>query len=102
MIELSKEALLTVGGVAVFVALLTQLLVKPALRKLKEKGWYDILLNGISVVLGIGGAVLAQAAVGSLEYASIFDAVLVGLSGAALAVLGYEGVKNAKAYLGEK
>ena len=101
MVELTQEAMLTVGGIAVFVALFTQLLVKPALKKFKDKGWYDIVLNVISVALGVGGAILAQAAVGALEYASVLDAVLVGFSGAAVAALGYEGVKNVKAYIQE-
>ncbi len=101
MIDLTKEALLTVGGVALFVALVIQLF-KPSLKKFADKDWYDLVINVVSVVLGIGGAVAAQAAVGSLEYASVFDAVLVGISGAAVAVFGYEGVKNAKAYLGSK
>ena len=99
MIELTKEALLTVGGIAAFVAIVTQLLVKPAAKKLKEKEYYDLLLNVISLVLGIGGALLAQLAVGSIEYATALDAVLIGISGTAVAVLGYEGLHNALAYI---
>ena len=99
MIELTKEALLTVGGIAAFVAIVTQLLVKPAAKKLKGKEYYDLLINGISLVLGIGSAVLAQLAIGSIEYATALDAVLVGISGTAVAVLGYEGLHNALAYI---
>ncbi len=102
MIDLSTEALLTVGGVAFFVALITQMLVKPALKESTGASWYKLVLNVISIVLGIGGAVVAQAAIGSLEFKAIVDAVLVGLSGTGVAVLGYEGVKNAKAYLGQE
>jgi len=94
MIELSAESLRTVGGIAVFVALVTQLLIKPATKKLKDEKYYDLLINGISLVLGIGAALLAELALGSLEFATAFDAVMVGLSGTALAVFGYEGVKN--------
>ena len=94
MVELTKEALLTVGGVAAFVAVVTQLLVKPAIKKLKSREYYDLLLNGISLVLGLGGALLAQLAFGKLEYATALDAVLIGVSGTAVAVFGYEGVKN--------
>ena len=99
MIELTKEALLTVGGVAAFVAIVTQMLVKPATKKLKGKEYYDLLINGISLVLGIGGAVLAQLALGSIEYATALDAVLIGISGTAVAVLGYEGVTNLLSFL---
>ena len=95
MIDLTTEALLTVGGVALFVSVVTQLLVKPALKKSTEADWYGLALNGISLVLGIGGAVLAQFAVASLSYASILDAVLTGIGGTAIAVLGYEGIKHA-------
>ena len=102
MIDLTKEALLTVGGIAVFVALFTQLLVKPAVKKYKERGWYDIVLNAVSVVLGVGGALLAQAAIAPIEYASALDAVLTGFSGAAVAVLGYEGIKNTLSYIRSK
>ncbi len=102
MIELNADALLTAGGVALFVAIATQMLVKPALKKFKESGWYKLALNVIAILLGISGAVLAQAAIGPLEFASTFDAALVGFSGASVAVLGYEGVKNAKSYLGSK
>ncbi len=100
MIDLSTEALLTVGGVALFVAIATQMVVKPALGKSKDAGWYNLVLNVISIVLGIVAAVVASAAIGSLEFKSVVDAVLVGFSGAAVAVLGYEGVKNAKVFLG--
>ena len=102
MIELSTEALLTVSGVALFVAIVTQMFVKPALEKSKEANWYGLVLNVISGALGIAGAVVAAAAVGPLGFASTVDAVLVGLSGTALAVLGYEGVKNAKSYLSKE
>lgn len=94
MIDLSAEALRTAGGIAVFVALVTQLLVKPAAKSLESKRYYNLLINGISLVLGIAAALLAELALGSLEFASLFDAFLVGLSGTALAVFGYEGVKN--------
>jgi hypothetical protein len=94
MIEITSESLLTVFGVAAFVAVITQLLIKPATKKLKGRDYYDLLINGISLILGIGGAVLAQLAFSELDYATTLDAVLIGLSGTALAVLGYEGVKN--------
>ncbi len=100
MIDLSTEVLLTAGGVAIFVAIATQMVVKPALQKSTEASWYKLVLNVISLVLGISAAVVAQAATGSLGFASVVDAVLVGFSGAAVAVLGYEGVKNAKVFLG--
>ena len=99
MIELTKEALLTVGGIAAFIVIVTQLVIKPATKNLKGKEYYDLLINVISLVLGIGGALLAQLAIGSIEYATILDAVLVGISGTAVAVLGYEGVHNALAYI---
>ena len=99
MIELTKEALLTVGGIAAFVVIVTQLLVKPAAKKLKDREYYDLLINGISLALGIGGALLAQLAIGSIEYATALDAVLIGISGTAVAVLGYEGLHNALAYI---
>ena len=99
MIELTKEALLTVGGLAAFVLVITQMVIKPATKKLKSKEYYDLLINVISLVLGIGGALLAQLAVGSIEYATALDAVLIGISGTAVAVLGYEGLHNALAYI---
>ena len=99
MIELTKEALLTVGGIAALVVFLTQMVVKPATKKLKEKEYYDLLINGISLVLGIGSAVLAQAALGAIEFATALDAILVGIQGTAVAVLGYDGVHNALAYI---
>ena len=102
MIDLSTEALLTVSGVALFVAIVTQMFVKPALKKSKEADWYGLVLNVISAALGISGAVVAKVAIGPLEFASIVDAVLVGVSGTAISVLGYEGVKNAKTYLGKE
>lgn len=99
MIELTKEALLTVGGIAALVVFLTQMVVKPATKKLKGKEYYDLLINGISLVLGISSALLAQAALGAIEFATALDAVLVGISGTAVAVLGYEGVKNTLSYI---
>ena len=102
MIDLTTEALLTVGGVALFVAVVTQMFVKPALQEAKGKKWYGLVLNVISGVLGVAAAVIAAAAIGPLEFKSAVDAVLVGISGTAVAVLGYEGVKNAKSYLGQE
>ena len=98
MIELTKEALLTVGGIATFVLLATQLL-KRVIKTYEEQRWHDIVLTVGSVVLGIGAALLAQAAIAPIEFASAFDAVLTGFSGAAVAVLGYEGLHNALAYI---
>ena len=98
MIDLTKEALLTVGGIAAFVLILTQLL-KRVTKPYKEQKWHDIAITVGSVVFGIGVAVLAQAAVEPIEFASAFDAVLTGFSGAALAVLGYEGIKNALGFI---
>ena len=101
MIDLTKEALLTVGGVATFVLIVTQLL-KRVIKTYEERGWHDIVLTVGSVVLGVGAALFAKAAVGPIEYASAFDAVLVGLSGAAVAVFGYEGIKNTLSYINSK
>jgi hypothetical protein len=102
MIDLSTEALLTVGGVALFVAIVTQMFVKPALAKSQAASWYGLVLNTISGVLGVAGAVVAAAALGPLEFASAVDAVLVGLSGTAVAIYGYEGIKHTKSYLGKE
>ena len=99
MIELTTEALRTVSGLATFVLVITQFVIKPATKKLKGKEYYDLLINVISLVLGIGGALLAQLAIGPIEYATALDAVLVGISGTAVAVLGYEGLHNALAYI---
>jgi len=99
MIDLSAEALRTAAGIAVLVALVTQLLVKPAAKSLEGKNYYNLLVNGISLVLGVVFALLAELALGSLEFASLFDAFLVGLQGTALAVFGYEGVKNITSFV---
>ena len=98
MIDLTREALLTVYGVAAFVLVATQLL-KRVIKPYKEQKWHDVAITVGSVVFGIGVAVLAQAAVERIEFASAFDAVLTGFSGAALAVLGYEGIKNALGFI---
>ncbi len=102
MIDLSQEALRTVGGVAVFVLLAIQLLVKPAVKRYKDREWYGIGINTVSVVLGVGAALLAQVAIGPVEFASTFDAGLTGFSGAALAVLGYEGITNTLGFINSK
>lgn len=93
MIDISSETLLTSGGVAIFVALLIQVF-KPALKNFEDARWYDLALNVFALVIGVAAAVLAQAAISTLEFAAALDAVLVGISGAALAVFSYEGVKN--------
>lgn len=86
---LNAEVLVTIAGNAVFVALILLLLIKPVLNNLVSEKWYGLAMNGAALVIGILGAVLAQL-VFSVDYASIFNAVLVGIGGAAVAVYGYE------------
>lgn len=95
MEDLTKEGLLTLGGNAVFVALTLQLIGKGLVEKAVPENWRDLALNVFALLLGIGGAFLAQGAFG-VDYASAVDAILVGVGGAALAVFGYEAVKNVK------
>jgi hypothetical protein len=89
----TTETLLTVAGNALFVLVILQLLVKPALKEYTEAPWFGFAVNLSALLAGIIGAVLAQFAFG-FDYASVLNAVLVGVAGAATAVLGYEMGKN--------
>jgi len=99
MFEITTESLLNVAGNAALVAIVLQLLVKPATKKVQASNadLYPFILNICALVLGIGFAFLAQAAFG-LDYESGLQAVLTGIGGAAVATLGYETVSNIAGY----
>jgi len=54
MMEITRETLLTVSGIAFVTAIALQLWIKPWLTKrYKEKWWHDIALNGAATALSI-------------------------------------------------
>ena len=87
--------LLTYGGVAALIALVVQLLVKPALRSKEDAAWHGLAVNVVAVLLGIGasfvGAVIAETA---WTASIIAQTAVTGLGGGLLAIGGYEGVNN--------
>lgn len=87
--------LVTIGGVAALIAVVVQLLVKPALRGQEEKSWHGLAVNGMAVVLGIGAAFVGGLINDTVWAASsIAETAVIGLGGGLLAVGGYEGVHN--------
>ena len=99
-IELTTNNLLTVAGNAAFIWLVLRLLIKPWLRVRypalpdgRTNPNYSGLMNVAAVVVGLIGAIAASF-VPAVSYASILDAILIGLGGAALAVGLNEGVGN--------
>jgi len=94
--EITKQTLLSVSGIAFLTAIALQLLIKPWLTKLyADKAWHDIAMNiaatGLAVTLAIIGLYVADIfATGQ----SVAFAAVQGLVAAFLAVYGYEGAKN--------
>lgn len=93
MDELTVASLLTVAGNGVFVVLVLQLLVKPWFKPAangRAHSRYPALMNLAAALIGMLGAIAAQAVTG-LHYEGVLQAALVGLGGGAAAV-GYHEV----------
>ena len=94
--EITRETLLTVAGIAFITAILLQLLIKPWLTKrYADKWWHDITMNVSAAVIGValGLAGLYIGIIPSDGPAMAF-ATIQGLVAAFSAVYGYEVVKN--------
>ena len=102
--EITRDSLLTVAGIAFVTAIALQLWIKPWLTKLYgDRPWHDIALNLSATVLAF---VLAYA---GLFIANQFDAgqtvafaTIQGIVAAFAAVYGYEAVKNVMAFVGSR
>lgn len=92
MIEVN---LITSGGIAAVIAVVVQLLVKPALRGYESQAWHSLAINAVAAVLGIAAAFVGGIISGAAWNASsVALTAVTGLFGGLLAVGGYEGVKN--------
>jgi len=102
--EITRETLLTVGGIALVTAIALQLWIKPWLTKRhKEAWWHDLALNVSATVLAIGLAFvgLYVGLIPSDGPAMAFAAVQ-GIVAAFAAVYGYETYKNVRKYVGRQ
>ena len=102
--EVTRETLLSVVGIALITAITLQLVIKPWLTKLYgDKKWHDIALNvsatALAILLAIVGLYIADI---FGEGPTIALAVVRGLVGAFLSVYGYEGFKNIRGMTGPK
>ena len=92
MVEIN---LITTGGIAAVIAVIVQLLVKPALRQFEARPWHSLAVSAgsalLGVVFGFLGMVITSAA---WDAPTITQTAVVGLMGGLLATGGYEGVKN--------
>ena len=100
--EITRETLLTVSGIAFVTAIALQLWIKPWLTKrYKEKWWHDIALNGAATVLAILLA-FAGLYIGLVPESGpdTAYAAIQGIVAAFAAVYGYEAVKNITKFIG--
>lgn len=101
-VELNWESMLTVAGVASWTWIWLRLVIRPWLQKQENNWWYPAAMNSTAIVVGWIGALLATLIPG-FNYESVFNAVLLGLGGAVIAVGGNEIVGNmAKWYTDRK
>lgn len=102
--EITRETLLTVGGIAFVTAIALQLWVKPWLtRQFEGRWWHDIALNAAATALAIGLAIVGLY-IGLIpnEGPAIAYAVVQGIVAAFAAVYGYEAVKNMAKFVGRE
>ena len=101
--EITRDSLLTVAGIAFITAIALQLWVKPWLTKMYgDRTWHDIALNLMATVLAISLA-LAGLYVNLLgDNQSVAFAVIQGIVAAFAAVYGYEAVKNVMKFVGRE
>ena len=98
--DIVVPALLTVGGVAFLASLLTQWL-KMYIHGDDEKA--KLIVNGLCLGLSLTLAVLAQfiEAAWHPTASQVFNVALTAFVGASVATFGYEGIKNAGAWIGK-
>lgn len=92
----------TVFGIALFGALLTQFL-KPYVQKVVANGENQgLVVNGIAFILCIAIAIVAKLVLLQWHFIGqeVFEAALIGFFGFCLATTGYEGIKNILAFQG--
>ena len=97
MESITVESLATVAGVAAFVALGLQLIVKPVLNLASEiwrLRYGPVVINFAGLIFGGLAAALAGIAGGARDPATIINLGLTGLVGASVATEAYEGLKN--------
>ena len=92
METLDVNALLTVGGIAAAVTLFMQVIGKRVVDYLVDQNHrgYGLLVNAITFLVALLGTILASVALGMFDLVSIINAVLIALSGAAVATGIYE------------
>jgi len=100
---ITLEQFLTVSGIALFGALLTQLLKPYIRRKVGSDESADLWVNGVCFTLCIIIALLAKLTLLQWHFVAqpLFEAALIGFFGFFLATGGYEGIKNLFAFLGK-
>jgi len=95
---------LTVFGIGLFGALLTQFLKPYVRRRMGDEESADLWVNGTAFVLCIAIAIVAKLIL--LQWQAIakelFEAALTGFFGFFLATGGYETLKNLFTFLGKK
>ena len=93
--RLTLESMMTLAGVVAFVEVMLQAFVKPALKGLEDRPWYGLAINGITVIVGFVGSIMATWAGGEgLTAATIVSTVFRAIEAMSIAVAGYEIVKH--------
>ena len=93
-LNLSVEYLATVVGLAFVLELILELFLKPALAGSEGAPWYGLAFNTSTFVLALGFSLLYEFLKGGLSGMVGLQAFLTALGATAVAVLGYEFVKN--------
>jgi len=97
MDPITVDSLATVAGVAAFVALVLQVVIKPVLQ-LAPTQWRmrygPLAVNLFGLVAGAVAAVLAGLGQGPSSASNYINLGLTGLVGASIATQAYEAVKN--------
>ena len=100
-VEIARDSLLTISGVALVTAVMVQQLIKPFLDQHKKKSWHRIALNlstaALAVLLAYAGLYIFDR-LGSGP--DIVFATIQGVVAAAVATYGYENYKSVLTFLG--
>lgn len=104
MIEprLTLQSMLELTGVVVFIELLLELLIKPALKGRETEAWYGLVVNALCFLLGFMGSCIASAALGILTSQQLASNLFLALEASLITTYGYEVVKHVKRVLPQR
>jgi hypothetical protein len=100
LLSLEAESLLGAAGVALITWLLLEVLLKGVIVNLlpggKENKWYATSVNGGALIVAQTFSVIATLVINGSQAFDILNAVVLGIAGMAVAVLGDQVVGNVR------